>query len=69
MKTSVLSLTAFLAALPLAAAESVSKPNIIVIFTDDHGWADLGAQGVRKDIRTPNLDALVAAACARSAAM
>ncbi len=37
-----------------------SQPNIIVIFTDDHGWADLGAQGVRNDIRTPNLDALAA---------
>jgi uncharacterized sulfatase len=34
------------------------KPNIIVIYTDDHGWADLGAQGVDKDIRTPNLDQL-----------
>lgn len=36
------------------------KPNVIVIFTDDHGWADLGAQGVAADIRTPNLDALAA---------
>lgn len=36
------------------------KPNVIVIFTDDHGWADLGAQGVRDDIRTPHLDALAA---------
>ena len=34
------------------------KPNILVILTDDHGWADLGAQGVDKDIRTPNLDQL-----------
>lgn len=36
------------------------RPNIIVIYTDDHGWADLGAQGVRQDIRTPHLDALAA---------
>lgn len=34
------------------------KPNIIVIFTDDHGWADLGAQGVDPDIRTPHTDQL-----------
>lgn len=46
----------------LAAAESLgaadAKPNFIVIFSDDHGWADLGAQGSVKDIRTPHLDAL-----------
>jgi len=36
------------------------RPNIIVIYTDDHGWADLGAQGVRDDIRTPHIDALAA---------
>ncbi len=40
-----------------AAAE---KPNIIVILADDLGWADLGAQGVQKDVRTPNLDLLAA---------
>lgn len=34
------------------------QPNIILIYSDDHGWADLGAQGVDKDIRTPNLDQL-----------
>lgn len=39
---------------------SKSKPNIIVIYSDDHGWADLGAQGVNSDIRTPNLDKLAA---------
>ncbi|MEI7948023.1 MAG: sulfatase-like hydrolase/transferase, partial [bacterium] len=37
---------------------SADKPNIIVILTDDHGWADLGAQGVDKNIRTPNVDQL-----------
>ena len=35
-----------------------TKPNVIVIFSDDHGWADLGCQGVQRDVRTPNLDAL-----------
>jgi tRNA U55 pseudouridine synthase TruB len=40
----------------LSAADS--KPNIILIYTDDHGHADLGIHGVMKDIKTPNLDAL-----------
>jgi uncharacterized sulfatase len=34
------------------------KPNIIVIYTDDHGYADMGEQGVLKDLKTPNVDAL-----------
>ena len=51
----------FLAALnPVQAAEPV-KPNILVIYTDDHGWADLGVQGVDNDIRTPNIDRLAQA--------
>jgi arylsulfatase A-like enzyme len=41
-----------------AAAEQSTKPNILLIYTDDHGWADLGAQGVNAEIRTPNLDRL-----------
>lgn len=40
------------------AAFAADKPNIILIYSDDHGWADLGAQGSDKDIRTPNLDAM-----------
>jgi arylsulfatase A-like enzyme len=38
--------------------QSHDKPNIIVIFTDDQGYADLGIQGMVQDIRTPNLDQL-----------
>ena len=51
-----LALTAVL--LPPAFAADARKPNILLIYSDDHGWADLGAQGVDKDIRTPNLDQL-----------
>ncbi len=36
------------------------RPNIIVIFSDDHGYADLGCQEVFPDVRTPHLDALAA---------
>ncbi|HQW30379.1 MAG TPA: sulfatase-like hydrolase/transferase, partial [Verrucomicrobiales bacterium] len=34
------------------------KPNFIVFYSDDHGYADLGANGSVADIRTPHLDAL-----------
>lgn len=40
------------------AAHAADKPNIILIYSDDHGWADLGAQGTDQDIRTPHLDAM-----------
>ncbi len=49
---------------PLAGLHAASvppsgaKPNIILIYSDDHGWADLGAQGVDQHIRTPHLDQL-----------
>ena len=36
------------------------KPNVIVIYTDDHGYSDLGSQGVFEDVRTPHIDALAA---------
>lgn len=36
----------------------IDKPAIIVIFTDDQGFADLGVQGVVDDVRTPHLDVL-----------
>ncbi|MCG8651370.1 MAG: sulfatase-like hydrolase/transferase, partial [Pirellulales bacterium] len=36
------------------------RPNLIVIFTDDHGYADLSAQEIEDDIRTPHIDSLAA---------
>jgi arylsulfatase A-like enzyme len=44
--------------LTLAAAP---KPNVILIYTDDHGWPDLGVTGLYQDLKTPHLDALAAA--------
>lgn len=41
---------------PFAWAEK--PPNIIVFFTDDHGYADLSCQEVLPDVRTPNIDKL-----------
>lgn len=51
-----------LLALGLASAAGAvdRKPNIIVIFTDDQGWADLGCQGSLADVRTPHIDKLAA---------
>ena len=49
---------AFLFALCPMLSAFAAKPNIILIYTDDHGHADLGIHGVVKDIKTPNLDAL-----------
>jgi arylsulfatase A-like enzyme len=40
------------------AAASSDRPNFIVIFTDDQGYADLGVHGIRDDVKTPNLDRL-----------
>lgn len=42
----------------ITQAAAVDKPNIIVIFTDDHGYADLSCQGILDDVKTPNIDAL-----------
>jgi arylsulfatase A-like enzyme len=39
-------------------AASKNRPNIIVIYTDDQGYADLAIQDQEKDLHTPNLDRL-----------
>ena len=64
MKPTLCLLTALLLA-PLAnlyaadaqSRSTTSKPNIVLIFTDDQGYGDLGCFG-SKTIRTPNLDRL-----------
>lgn len=37
-----------------------THPNIVVFYTDDHGYADLSCQDVFDDICTPNVDSLAA---------
>ncbi len=45
--------------LSACAQKEVSKlPNVILIFSDDQGYSDLGAHQVVSDIKTPHLDAL-----------
>ncbi|MEN8681321.1 MAG: sulfatase-like hydrolase/transferase, partial [Akkermansiaceae bacterium] len=48
---------AILAHTSLHAAPEGSKPNIIVMLTDDQGYGDLGCFGA-KNISTPNIDRL-----------
>ncbi len=44
----------------VATAGTTRRPNVIVVVTDDHGWADLACQWNRPEVATPNLDALAA---------
>ena len=44
------------AAVPLSSAETV-RPNVLVLFADDLGYADLGIQG-SKEIPTPHIDSI-----------
>ena len=41
------------------SANSAEQPNVIIIYTDDMGWGDVGYHGV-DDIKTPNIDKLAA---------
>lgn len=42
---------------PAQGAPEAARPNILILFADDLGYADLGAQG-SKDIPTPHIDSL-----------
>jgi arylsulfatase A-like enzyme len=45
------------AVVPAEAAGTAAPPNVLVIFVDDLGYADLGCQG-SKDVKTPRIDSL-----------
>lgn len=58
MKSSALLLLA-LAVLPFAKA-AATKPNVIIIFSDDQGYTDFGIQHIDQNVQTPVMDRLAA---------
>lgn len=40
------------------AQEAARKPNIVYIVADDLGYADIGAQALSKDVKTPHIDSI-----------
>lgn len=55
-----ISLFTLIPAGPARASAGVEppRPNIVIVFTDDQGYADLGVAGFDPDVRTPNIDRL-----------
>ena len=56
---SIVTILATLAPVQLVTADEPSSPNIVMIFIDDMGYADLSCYG-NPDIETPNIDRLAA---------
>ena len=42
----------------LLVAQETDRPNVIIIYSDDHGYTDLGAYGIDPHVDTPQMDAL-----------
>ena len=40
------------------AADAPRKPNVVIIIADDLGYADIGAQGLSKDVKTRHIDSI-----------
>lgn len=60
MKTRLLKTLGALSLLATTACSAVEapRPNILIILTDDHGYADVGFNKYETDVKTPNLDEL-----------
>jgi arylsulfatase A-like enzyme len=48
------------AAAPPGAGPEQRRPNVIIVVADDLGYADLGCQGISRDVKTPYIDSLAA---------
>lgn len=51
-------LPTFVLLLLLTLPARAEKPNLIIIYSDDHGYTDLGIHGIDANVNTPNMDAL-----------
>ncbi|MDB4399506.1 sulfatase-like hydrolase/transferase [bacterium] len=51
-------LSALLLLLWFTLTARAEKPNVIIIYSDDHGYTDLGIHGIDANVDTPNMDAL-----------
>jgi len=40
------------------SVSAFADPNIVIIYSDDHGYTDLGIHGIDGNVNTPNMDAL-----------
>ena len=45
---------------PLTGESAISRPNILCIISDDHGYGDISWEGGNEDVHTPNLERLAA---------
>src|SRR4051812_40470343 len=58
LRTKLIVLLSMLCLLPwIGSAQTARKPNVLIIYTDDQGYIDLGVYGA-KDLTTPNMDKL-----------
>jgi len=55
MKSITTTIAGLLLSLSVIGADA--RPNVIIIYSDDQGWGDVGYHGF-KDIMTPNIDRL-----------
>jgi arylsulfatase A-like enzyme len=53
----VVALCALCLGAPSLAAKTRSKPNVVIVLTDDQGWGDLRVNG-NTNLNTPNIDSL-----------
>ena len=57
-KKLLLKLIYILSVIQAITSLAAERPNIILIYTDDHGYTDLGIYGIDKYVDTPNMDNL-----------
>lgn len=43
----------------LGYSSKAQKPNVVLIVSDDHGFADISSKGVFSNLKTPNIDQLI----------